>query len=190
MTSNHQDQELAGGDIVDLLRERHEQIRDAFADVIAAEGPVKAALFDELVTTLAVREAVAQELIRPVVELQRPVVSAVRTGPAAEEPEIMSQLSGLSTMDVDDDEFDAELIGVARIVTLHIEAQERDDLPLLRRSLPDRELTALAELMLSAETIATASAGAIQTENTSPDVLGPRRVFAALGNTIRRANRP
>ena len=189
VASNDQDQDRAGYDIVDLIHERHAQICDAFAAVIAAEGPVKAALFDELVTSLAVREAVAQELIRPLVEDQGPVRSSVTTG-LEEQTERMSHLSRLSSMAVEDANFDVELIGVARAVTLDIEAQERDDLPLLRRSLPAGELRALAELLVSAETIARASAGAIQTEITSPDTLGPREVFAALGATIRGANRP
>jgi hypothetical protein len=67
---------------------------------------------------------------------------------------------------------------VARIVTLHMDVQERDDLPLLRGSLPAGGLHALAELLLSAETIARASASAIQTELTSPDALGLRDVYA------------
>lgn len=189
VTSNDQDQDFAACDIVDLLHERHEQISDAFSDVIDAEGRVKAALFDELVTTLAVREAVAQELIRPIVQRVGPTTSASRSRPV-EQTEIINCLSRLSSMDVGDDDFDTELIGVARIVTLDIEALERDDLPLLRRSLPADELNALAELQRSAETIAKASARAIRTESTAPDALGPRDVYAALGDTIRRANRP
>lgn len=189
MTSNDQDQAIVGCDIVDLLHERNERIRHAFANVIAAEGPVKAALFDELVTILAVREAVAKELVRPLVERQGPARSAVRTGPAGQ-TEVISDLSLLSSMDIEDDTFDVELIGVARKVTLHIEAQERDDLPLLRRSLPVEELHALVELLLSAETTAGASALAIETEITSPDALVPRDVFAALRHTIHGANRP
>jgi hypothetical protein len=95
VASKDQDQDLAGRDIVDLLHERHAQICGAFAAVIAAEGPVEAALFDELVTSLAVREAVAQELIRRRVERQGPVSSAVRTGPA-EETEVMTHLARLA----------------------------------------------------------------------------------------------
>ena len=188
MTSNDQDQDVVGSDFVDLLQERNEQIRHAFANVIAAEGPAKAALLDELVTILAVGEAVVQELVRPLVERQGPARSAAHTGPA-EQTEVISGLSLLSRMDVEDDKFDVELIGVARKVTMHIEAQERDDLPLLRRSLPAEELHALVELLLSAETTAGASALAIETEITSPDALVPRDVFAALRHTIHGTNR-
>jgi hypothetical protein len=95
VASKDQDPDLAGRDIVDLLHERHAQTRDAFAAVIAAEGPVKAALFDELVTSLAAREVVARELIRPLVERQGPVSSAVCTGPAGE-TEVMTHLSRLT----------------------------------------------------------------------------------------------
>lgn len=186
VTSNDQDQDPGGYDIVDLLHERHEQIRDAFADVVAAEGEAKAALYHDLVTSLAVREAVAQELIRPLVESQGQARSEGTAG-RAQEAEVMSRLA---SMDVEDSDFDAKLIGVAQKVTLRIEAQERDDLPLLRRSLPAGELRALARVLRSAETIARSSAGAGQAEETSPDAFGLRDAYAALADTIRRVERP
>lgn len=154
------DQDVVACDIVDLLHERNEQIRHAFANVIGAEDSVKAALFDELVAILAGREAVAHELIGPLVERHGPVTTAVHTGPM-EQTEVMSGLSLLSSMNVKDDSFEVELIGVARKVTLHIAAKERQDFPLLRSSLPAAELHALAEVLLAAETITRARVTAI-----------------------------
>ena len=170
MTLNDQDQDFVGCDIVDLLHERNEQIRRALAKVIAAEGPVKATLFDELVTILAAREAVVQELKGPLVERQGLVKSAVDTGPA-EQTEVMSGLSLVSGLDVEGDDFDVALIKVARIVTLHIAAKERHDFPLLRRSLPAEELHALAEVLISAETITSARPTVLRTAVPSPDAL-------------------
>lgn len=189
MTRNDQDQDLVGGDIVALLHERNELIRHAFANVVAADGPVKATLFDELVTILAGREAVAQELTHSFVERRGPVTAAVHTGPA-ERVEAISGLSLVSTMDAGDDKFDVELRGVARRVTLYLDAQECVDLPLLRRSLPAQELHLLAELLLSAEAIIRAREAAIKTEMASPDALWPRGSFAGLGDTILGASRP
>ncbi|HYN55717.1 MAG TPA: hypothetical protein VES03_00830 [Motilibacterales bacterium] len=142
---------------MDLLHERNEQIRHALAKVIAADGPVKATLFGELVTILAAREAVVQELKGPLVERQGLVTSAVDTGPA-EQTAVISGLSLVSGLDVEGDDFDGALIKIARIVTLHIAAKERHDFPLLRRSLPAEELHALAEVLISAETITSARA--------------------------------
>lgn len=170
MTLNDQDQDFVGCDIVDLLHERNEQIRHALAKVIAADGPVKATLFDELVTILAAREAVVQELKGPLVERQGPANSVVDTG-QAEQAEVISGLSLVSGLDVEGDDFDVALIRVARIVTLHIAAKERHDFPLLRRSLPAEELHALAQVLIAAETITSARVTAIGTAIPSPDAL-------------------
>lgn len=189
MTSNDRGS-LAGRDIVDLVHQRNEQLRQAFATLLAADGPAKATLFDELVTILAVREAVAQELIRPSVVRPGPVAPAEHIRTAEQQPEVVTGLSLLSSMDVEDDTFDAEMTGVARRVILHLDTQERVDLPLLRRSLPAEELHALAGVLLCAEAVAGAPASAVQTETTSPDALGMRDVLGALGEMCRGAKRP
>ena len=51
-------------DVLDLLHERHEQLLDLFTEVVTAEGPERSARFDELITLLAVHEAVEREHTR------------------------------------------------------------------------------------------------------------------------------
>ena len=176
------------GDIVDLLRGRNGQIREAFQAVAAAEGPDRAALLDRLVTHLAVHQAVTQELVRPLVERHRPPAGTVGCAPPGW-TEVMGRLTRLADMDVDDNDFVVQLLGIARIVTLHTEAQERFDLPLLRRAIPEAELRALADLLVSAETVAWAGARAIQAQVPSPDALGLADVMAALAGTVRMVRR-
>jgi hypothetical protein len=177
-----------GGDIVDLLRGRNGQIRETFQAVAAAEGPDRAALLDRLVTHLAVHEAVTQELVRPLVERHWPPAGAVGCAPPGW-TEVTGRLTRLADMDVDDDDFVVQLLGIARIVTLHTEAQERVDLPLLRRAVPEAELRALADLLVSAETVAWAGARAIQAQVPSPDALRLADVMAALAGTVRMVRR-
>jgi len=178
----------ARGDIVDLLQGRNGQIREAFQAVAAAEGPDRAALLDRLVTHLAVHLAVTQELVRPLVERHQPPAGAVGCAPPGW-TEVMGRLSRLADMDVDDNDFVVKLLGIARIVTLHTEAQERVDLPLLRRAVPEAELRALADLLVSAETVAWAGARAIQAEVPCPDALRLADVLAALAGTVRMVRR-
>ncbi len=175
----------AGGDIVDLLQARNGQIRAAFQAVAAAQGPDRAALVDRLVTHLAVHQAVTQELVRPLVERHRPPEGAE----GLELPgwtEIMGRLSRLADLEVDDKDFVVQLLGLARIVTLHTEAQERIDLPLLRRAVPEAELRALADLLISAENVAWSGALAIQAEVPRPDALELADVQTALAGMVHR----
>jgi hypothetical protein len=189
MVTSEEYEEFAGPDVVDLLHERHERIREAFTDVVAAEGTGKVALFDELVTLLAVHEAVEQELIQPLSERISPVMGAVDIR-RMEEASLVDALARLSGMDVEDDAFDAQLIGVARVVTMHVQAEEHEELPRLREALPPRELRALAELMISAESIARTHVCEVQPEVRTPDPVGPLGIFATLHDVMRRANRP
>jgi hypothetical protein len=173
------------GDIVDLLQARNAQIRSAFQAVAAAQGPDRAALVDRLVTHLAVHQAVTQELVRPLVERHRPPEGA----DWPERPgwtEIMGRLSRLVDLGVDDKDFVAQLLGLARIVTLHTDAQERIDLPLLRRAVPEAELRDLADLLISAENVAWSGALAIQAEVPRPDALELADVQAALAEMVHR----
>lgn len=188
MTSAQHGESADGPDVVDLLHELHEQLRDAFTDVVTAEGADKAALFDELITLLAVHDAVEREVIHPLAERVTPE-SAVGTG-LTEESDIEDALARLSSMSVEDEAFDVELIGVARVVTVHVQSEERENLPLLREALPPEMLHALAETLLTAQSIATARARAIHPDVRSPDEVGPHRVLQALRDAMRGTNRP
>ena len=191
MMRSQPDEESAGGrDVVDLLHVRNERLRDVFTEVVTAEGADKAALFDELITLLAVHEAVERELIHPLVERSTgPLASAVVTR-MMEETNVVDALARLSSMDVEDEAFDIELLGVARVVAMHVQAEERDELPRLREALPVEELRALAETLLAAESTAISRASAIQPDARSPEDLGPLAVFQALQEAMRRASRP
>jgi hypothetical protein len=190
MMRSQPDEESAGGrDVVDLLHVRNERLRDVFTEVVTAEGAGKAALFDELITLLAVHEAVERELIHPLVERSTGPLSAVVTR-MMEETNVVDALARLSSMDVEDEAFDIELLGVARVVAMHVQAEERDELPRLRAALPVEELRALAKTLLAAESTAISRASAIQPDARSPEDLGPLAVFQALQEAMRRASRP
>ena len=137
MTSAQHEESAGGPDVVDLLHELHEQLRDAFTDVVTAEGAGKAELFDELITLLAVHDAVEREVIHPLAERVTPA-SAVGTR-LTEEADIEDALARLSSMAVEDEAFDVELIGVARVVTMHVQSVEREDLPRCGRRFPPRD---------------------------------------------------
>ena len=188
MTSAQHEESGDGPDVVDLLHELHEQLRDAFTDVVTAEGADKAALFDELITLLAVHDAVEREVIHPLAERVTPA-SAVGTG-LMEEADIEDALARLSSMAVEDEAFDVELIGVARVVTMHLQSEERENLPRLREALPPRGCALSPRRCSQRSRLRTASARAIHPDVRSPDEVGPHRVLQALRDAMRRTNRP
>ena len=184
MSEQHEAGPAGGRDIVDLLHERHEQLVDAFTDVVTAEGADKAALFDELITLLAVHEAVERELILPLAERVGP------RSPAAgvrlmDEANVLEALARLSAMAVEDDEFDVQLTAVARVVALRLQVEEREELPRLREALPTECLSALADTLLEAESVAISRASAIQSDARPRDDVGPIGVLRALQDAIR-----
>ena len=189
MTSEQHEGPAGGRDVVDLLHERHEQLVDAFTDVVTAEGADKAALFDELITLLAVHEAVERELILPLADRVGPRTPAAGVR-LMEEANVVDALARLSAMAVEDEAFDVQLTAVARVVALQLQAEEREELPRLRKALSAERLSALADTLLEAETVAISRASAIQPDARSRDDVGPIGVLRALQDAIRRADRP
>ena len=176
-------------DVVDLLHERHEQLLDLFTEVVTAEGPERSALFDELITLLAVHEAVEREMIRPLAERVGPLAPAAGTRLMAE-ADAVDALVRLSDMAVDDEAFDLQLTRLARVVAMQIRVEEREELPRLRKALSSERLIALAETLRAAESGAILRASDIQPDVRPPEDLGPIAVFHALQDAMRRAVRP
>lgn len=173
---------------MDLVHERHEQLLDLFTEVVTAEGAERAALFDELITLLAVHDAVERELIRPLAERVGPRSPAAGTRLMVE-ADVLEGLFRLSDIAVEDEAFDLQLTRLARVVTMQIRAEEREELPRLRQALSSEHLSALAETMLAAESGAILRARDIQPDVRPPGDLGPIAVLHAFQDAIRRADR-
>ena len=119
ITSEHSEESGDRRDVVDLLHERHEQLLDLFTEVVTAEGPERSALFDELITLLAVHEAVEREMIRPLAERVGPPAPAAGTR-LTPEADVVDALVRLSDIAVGDEAFDLHLTRLARVVAMQI----------------------------------------------------------------------
>lgn len=141
-------------DVVVLLQEQHAHIRELFRHVeTAPTNAVKQVAFEELRRFLAVHET-AEELITHPSARRGTGGDAVVDQRLHEEDEAKKVLAQLDDMHVDDDEFDALLAELKASVLAHAEAEEREELPLLRERCSAEDLDRMARALLAVEAIA------------------------------------
>lgn len=133
-------------DLVTRILEDHELIRTRFALLRDASASERGPLFRELVATLVQHEAVESIVLRPVVRAQVPDGDAIAEARLHEEQEAEERLAELETMDASSDVFLAAVTALQKEVLAHAEAEERDELPLVRRHVDAERLDELGAL--------------------------------------------
>jgi hemerythrin superfamily protein len=132
-------------DVVDLLLDQHEQVRQLFARVIAAQGREKLELFAALVDMLQTHERTEQEIVHPALAAADPsggrdVVEDV----LGEEREADEGVADLVESGVDDPAFDGRLADLRAAVVAHAAHEEEAEFPRLRELLTADQLAAMA----------------------------------------------
>ncbi|HEX6886460.1 MAG TPA: CBS domain-containing protein [Candidatus Nanopelagicales bacterium] len=186
------DEAAESRDVVDVILERHAQIKQAFTDVMDVVGDERQRRFDELVRLLAVHEAVEEELIHPLAQDRIQDGDETVGARLAEEAQAKRALARLHDLGVEHPDFEDGLMNLAVDVLAHAEAEERDELPALREAVPAAQLQALSRLWTAAEALAPTRphprVGEIGLANL---VAGPPlMVFDRIRDAIRAANRP
>src|SRR5262245_18227065 len=119
-------------DVVDLLLEQHDQIKDLFSRLRTAQGKQKQQLFDELVRLLAVHESAEESVVHPAAR------KAVDNGDQMvgrrlrEEDEAKHALAELYDMGVDHPQFEQKLALLAQSVIAHATREEDEEFRYLR----------------------------------------------------------
>jgi CBS domain-containing protein/hemerythrin superfamily protein len=182
----------AGRDVIDVIQERHAQIRAQFEAVAAAADGQVQERFDELVRMLAVHEAVEEELIHPLAQDRLPDSDVMVGERLAEEGEAKRTLAMLHDLGVAHPEFDVRFAAFTEDVLAHAEAEEREELPALRAALSAEHRQALARLWVAAEAIAPTRPHPAVGETGLANMLAgpPLAVFDRVRDAIRQANRP
>ena len=141
-------------DVVDLLMDQHEHIRELFASVEeAASSSARQQSFEELRRFLAVHETAEELITHPVARTAdggNPVVDAR----LEEETASKKLLAALDGMDVDDPEFAGKLTTLKESVLAHAKAEEQEEFTLLRKSRDTKLLERMAAAVLAVEAIA------------------------------------
>lgn len=119
--------ELPDGDVIRILLEQHEQVRDLFARLRTAPASGRKDLFDDLRALLAVHETAEEIVLRPLADDETwKQVAAKRNEEEREANEVLADLEGL---DVRSDDFLAKLTEFERSVDEHATAEEEAEFP-------------------------------------------------------------
>jgi hypothetical protein len=117
----------AGIDVVAFLKEQHEQIKELFARVKAAEGQAKEEAFFSLRRLLAVHETAEEEIVHPAARRALPDGDSVIEARLQEENKAKKVLAKLEGIDIDSPEFKTEFELLERSVLMHAHAEEREE---------------------------------------------------------------
>jgi hemerythrin superfamily protein len=117
----------AGVDVIAFLKEQHEQIKELFARVKAAEGKAREEAFFSLRRLLAVHETAEEEIIHPAARRALPDGDSVIDARLQEENKAKKVLSKLEAIDINSSEFKTEFELLERSVLMHANAEEREE---------------------------------------------------------------
>jgi hemerythrin superfamily protein len=140
------------GDMIAILLEQHQRIRDLFTHVKENAGERRQQAFDELRALLAVHETAEEMVLRPI--SRRDAGTEVTDARNEEEREAARELTVLEMMDVSSAEFDRKFAAFERAVLDHASHEEQDEFPLVRAREDPDTLLALGRTLRAAERVA------------------------------------
>ncbi|KRV50584.1 hemerythrin [Wenjunlia vitaminophila] len=150
MAQTHSDVE----DVVALLKDQHQQIREQFTRVETASGQERRERFGELVRLLAVHETAEEEVVHPAARRAFDQGKQVVNHRLEEEREAKRLLRDLENMNPDEPEFMAMFRRLRDAVLAHADAEERYEFEELRAHTEPKRLAMMAKAVRAAEATA------------------------------------
>jgi hemerythrin superfamily protein len=129
-----------GIDVVSFLKEQHEQIRQLFTELRAANGKAREEAFFSLRRLLAVHETAEEEIVHPAARRALRDGDSVVDARLLEENQAKKTLAKLEGMHIDSTEFATELDLLERSVLTHARAEEQEEFSRLGSSLDQGRL--------------------------------------------------
>jgi hemerythrin superfamily protein len=139
----------SGDDVIGVLLEQHERIKELFAVVQKSTGDDKQQAFNQLRALLAAHEAGEEIVLRPV--SRKVAGDGVAEALNNEEAEATKVLADLESLDTTNTEFDERLAAFAQAVSDHAGHEEREEFPAIRAECSTRQLEEMAERLMTAE---------------------------------------
>jgi len=140
------------GDMIEILLDQHQRIRELFGQVKRASGKRKQQAFDELRALLAVHETAEEMVLRPI--SSKDAGAEVAGARNEEEREAARTLTVLEMMDVSGAEFDRMFAEFELAVLEHARHEEKDEFPLVRAREDQDALLAMGRTLRAVERIA------------------------------------
>jgi hemerythrin superfamily protein len=142
-------------DVVDLLLQQHNRIRELLAAVQGGQGAAKRDAFEDLVRLLAVHESAEEQVVHPRArKAGADGADRIVQERLNEEHEAKQVLARLYDMGVDHPDFDGQFGTFAEAVAAHAAHEEVDEFPRLREAVPPERLRRMAGAVKMAESMA------------------------------------
>jgi hypothetical protein len=158
-------------DVVDLLIDQHNQVRQLFGQLETAKGERKRDLWEDLVRLLAVHETAEEEVVHPVARRKIEGGEQIVERRLAEEEQAKHMLAELHDIGVDHPEFNAKLIKCRDAVFAHADREEKEEFADLRAKVDADQRKRMANALMAAE-------------KTAPTRPHPRTPESAIGNLL------
>jgi hypothetical protein len=120
-------------DVVDLLREQHDEIRQRFAGVERSHGADRERRFAELSRAIYRHERGEQAVVHGAAQDATPAGDAIGAARRVEEGVIERSVADLADLGTGAPSFDRRFAELYRMVLAHMTREELDEFPILRR---------------------------------------------------------
>lgn len=144
----------SGLDVVQFLKEQHEQIKAGFKQVQTSFGEERKTSFLALRRLLAVHETAEEEIVHPAARRALANGEAVVDARLQEENEAKKVLSELEDLDVDSAEFIRQFALLEASVLFHARAEEENEFEQLGMLLDGGRLESMRKAVTFAESVA------------------------------------
>jgi hypothetical protein len=141
-------------DVVDLLIDQHNEIKDLFTRVVSAGGTRRRELFRDLVRLLTAHEAAEEEIVHPMARRKIDRGDRVIRERLREEREAKHALAELVRLGPDHPEFEQKCSALAEMVIAHATQEETEEFPAMRENIPADQLRKMAGAFRTAEAMA------------------------------------
>jgi hemerythrin superfamily protein len=137
-------------DCIEMLKEQHEEVAALFEEIEDADSPEsKAELFQEIADKLAVHATIEEQHFYPAVKARR--TEDILLEALEEHLGIKRVIADLLAIEANDETFDAKIKVLKEQVEHHVEEEETDLFPKVRKLLDKTTLEALAQEMTATQ---------------------------------------
>lgn len=141
-------------DVVEVLSDQHQRLRQLCADVRASSGDDKKRLFGELAHLVHMHELGERTVVHPVTRDHTFGGGAVIAETCAvSEDRVAREIAELQDLGVDHPAFDAKFAAFRDVVLDHAAYEERDEFPRLRQYISTQRLHMMASELRNVQTM-------------------------------------
>jgi len=143
------------GDVIDILTSDHREVTALITNIWSVADPmIRRDLTDTAISEL-VRHAVAEEMyVYPAMKKHLPDGEKAVEHDIQEHKELETAMKRLEDLDVSSADFDEALRDLETLLADHVQDEESEQFPELRRRIPQEELAELAEKVETAKKLA------------------------------------